>query len=117
VEAADQLQALSRYVLPDLPLTQGQRDEWYAVRSALKDGKVSEGEAIARLSRSPQGVWTAMDPPSKVLLAIDVGARTLAIAQGVGHQGAQLLAPDGVPLFLTDGFKESMPALLTHSGR
>jgi len=117
VEATDQLQAFSCYFLHDLHLTQVQLDELYAVLSALKDGKVSEGEAIARLSRSPQWVWTAMDPQSKLLLAIDVGARTLAMAQGVVHQVAQLLAPDCVPLFLTDGFKEYMTALLTHYGR
>jgi IS1 family transposase len=117
VEATDQLQAFSCYFLHDLHLTQVQLDELYAVLSALKDGKVSEGEAIARLSRSPQWVWTAMDPQSKLLLAIDVGARTLAMAQGVVHQVAQLLVPDCVPLFLTDGFKEYMTALLTHYGR
>jgi len=89
----------------------------YAVLSALKDGKGSEAEAIERLSRSPHWVWVAMDPESKVLLTIDVGARTLAMAQGVVHQVAQLLAPDCVPLFLTDGFKEYMTALLTHYGR
>jgi IS1 family transposase len=116
-EATDQLQAFSCYFLHDLHLTQVQLDELYAVLSALKDGQVSEGEAIARLSRSPQWVWTAMDPQSKWLLAIDVGARTLAMAQGVVHQVAQLLAPDCVPLFLTDGFKEYMTALLTHYGR
>src|SRR5499433_2505167 len=86
VEATDQLQAFSCYFLHDLRLTQVQLDELYAVLSALKDGKVSEGEAIARLSRSPQWVWTAMDPQSQLLLAIDVGARTLAMAQGVVHQ-------------------------------
>src|SRR3989442_9299814 len=48
VEAADQLQAFSCYFLHDLHLTQVQLDELYAVLSALKDSKVSEGEAIAR---------------------------------------------------------------------
>src|SRR2546426_10762343 len=57
-----------------------------------------------------------MDPESKVLLAIDVGDRTLAMAQGFVHHIAQLLAPDCAPLFLTDGFRESMTALLTHYG-
>ena len=117
VEAADQLQAFSRYFLHDLHLTQVQLDELYAVLSALKDGKGSEAEAIERLSRSPHWVWVAMDPESKVLLTIDVGARTLAMAQGVVHQVAQLLAPDCVPLFLTDGFKEYITALLTHYGQ
>ena len=57
-----------------------------------------------------------MDPESKLLLTLDVGERTLAMAQRVVHQVAQRLAPGCVPLFLTDGFKEYMTALLTHFG-
>src|SRR4029434_371336 len=67
-------------------------------------------------SRSPQWVWAAIDPVSKVPLALDVGDRTLAMAQRLVHQVAQVLAPDCVPLFLTDGFKEYTMALLTHYG-
>jgi IS1 family transposase len=116
VEAADQLRAFSSYFLHDLHLHQVQLDELYAVLSAVKDGKVSEAEAIERLERSPQWVWVAMDPESKLLLAIDVGNRTLAMAQRVVHQVAQVLAPDCAPLFLTDGFREYLTALLTHYG-
>jgi hypothetical protein len=58
-----------------------------------------------------------MDPVTKLLLAIDAGERTLAMAQGVVHQVAQVLAPDCVPLFLTDGFREYITALLTHYGQ
>src|SRR5215510_7481901 len=77
----------------------------------------SEAEAIKRLSRSPHWVWVAIDPVSKLLLAIDVGPRTLAMAQSFVHQVVRLLAPDCVPLFLTDGFKEYSTALLTHFGQ
>src|SRR5256712_5909924 len=52
-----------------------------------------------------------------LLLAIDVGDRTLAMAQRVVHQVAQVLAPDCAPLFLTDGFREYLTALLTHYGQ
>src|SRR5712691_4700870 len=38
------------------------------------------------------------------------------LAQVVVHQVAQVLAPNCVPLFLTDGFREYMTALLTHYG-
>jgi IS1 family transposase len=93
-----------------------QLDELYAVLSAVKDGALSEAKAIERLSRSPQWVWTAMDPESKLLLVIGVGERTLAMAQGAVHRVAQVLAPGCVPLFLTDGFKEYATALLTHFG-
>ena len=58
-----------------------------------------------------------MDPESTLLLAIDVGNRTLAMAQRVVHQVVQVLAPDCAPLFLTDGFREYLTALLTHYGQ
>src|SRR5262249_44920301 len=48
---------------------------------------------------------------------INVGDRTLTMAQRVVHQIIQVLAPDCVPLFLTDGFKEYTTALLTHYGQ
>ena len=93
---------------------QVQLDELFALLSAVQDGEVSAAEAIERLERSPQWVWVAMDPESKLGLALDVGNRTLAMAQRMVHQVAQVLAPDCVPLFLTDGFREYMTALLTH---
>ena len=77
---------------------------------------MSEEEAIQRLSRSPQWVWTALDPQSKLLLAITIGPRTQAMAQRVVHQVREVLAPGCIPLFVTDGFKEYMSALLSHFG-
>ena len=53
----------------------------------------------------------------KLLLAIEVGPRTLAMAQSLVPQVVRLLAPDCVPLFLTDGFKAYITALLTHCGQ
>jgi len=116
MEAAEQLRAFAQYFLYDLPLTQVQLDELYAVLSALKEGTLSEEGAIERLSRSPHWVWAAMDPESKLLLTIDVGERSGAMAQRVVHQVVQVLAPGCVPLFLTDGFKEYGIALLAHFG-
>jgi len=117
VEAAEQLQAFSRHVLHDVRVTQVQLDELFALLSAVKAGEVSQTEALERLERSPQWVWVAMDPESKLVLAIDGGDRTLAMAQRVVHQVAQVLAPGCAPLFLTDGFREYMTALLTHYGQ
>jgi IS1 family transposase len=117
VEAAEQLRAFSQHFLHDVQVRQVQLDELFALLSAVKDGTVSEAEAIERLERSPQWVWVAMDPESKLLLSIDVGNRTLAMAQRVVHQVAQALAPDCAPLFLTDGFREYLTALLTHYGQ
>jgi IS1 family transposase len=117
VEAAEQLQAFAAYFLHDLHLSQVQLDELYAVLCAVKDGIVSEAEAIERLERSPHWGWVAMDPESKVLLTMDVGERTLAMAQRVVHQVVQILAPGCVPLFLTDSLRKYMTALLAHYGQ
>ena len=117
IEVADHATAFSRYFVHDVRVTQVQLDELFALLSAVKAGAVSETEAICRLSRSPQWVWTALDPVSKLLLTVDVGDRTLAMAQRVVHQVVQVLAPGCVPLFLTDGFKEYTTALLTHCGQ
>jgi IS1 family transposase len=117
VEAAEQLRAFAQHFLHDLRVQQVQLDEVFALLSAVKDGAVSEADAIARLERMAQWVWVAMDPESKLLLALDVGHRTLAMAQWVVHQVVQVLAPDCMPLFLTDGFKEYTTALLTHYGQ
>jgi IS1 family transposase len=116
VEAAEHIKAFSAYFLCDIHVRQVQLDELYAVLSALKEGKVGEDEAIERLSRSPHWVWVAMEPESKLLLTIDLGERTLAMAQRVLHQVAILLAPDCVPLFLSDGYKEYLTAIMTHFG-
>jgi len=116
-EVADHAAAFSRYFLCDVRVTQVQLDELFALLSAVKDGEVSEAEAVKHLSRSPRWVWAAMDLESKLLLVLPMGDRTLAMAQRVVHQVVQVLAPGCVPLFLTDGFKEYTTALLTHFGR
>src|SRR5262252_6511525 len=117
VEAAEQLTAFSAYFLCDLHVKQLQLDELYAVLRDLKAGVLSADEAMKRLERSPSWVWTAMDPDSKLLLVIDVGTRTLAMAQRVVHQVVQRLAPGCVPLCLTDGLKAYSTAFLTHFGQ
>jgi IS1 family transposase/transposase-like protein len=116
VEAAEHLHAFSASLLHELDLNQVQLDELYAVLSAVRDGDVSAAEAIEQLSRSPHWVWPAIDPETKLLLSIQVGDRTLAMAQAVLHQIAQLVAPGGVPLFLSDGSLHYLPAIVTHCG-
>src|SRR6266699_6952117 len=115
-EAAEQLRAFSASFLCDLHLEQLQLDELDAVLRDLKGGVINDAEAIKRLERSPSWVWTVMDPQSKLLVVVDVGCRTLAMAQRVVHQVIRVLAPGCVPLFLTDGLKDDATALLTHFG-
>jgi IS1 family transposase len=116
VEAAEQLTALSASFLHEVHINQVQLDELYAVLSAVRDGDMSQAEAIERLSRSPHWVWTAIDPETKLLLSVQVGDRTLAMAQAMLHHIAQLLAPGCVPLFLSDGYAHYLTAIVTHFG-
>jgi IS1 family transposase len=117
MEAAEQLQALARYFLCDVHVRQVQLDELYAVLRAVKDGDLRAEEVVKRLERSPDWVWTAMDPESKLLLVMDVGPRTLALAQRVVHRVSGMVAPGCLPLFLTDGLKDYGTALLRHFGQ
>jgi IS1 family transposase len=117
VEAAEQLRAFAAYFLCDLHLEQLQLDELYAILRERKAGEISDEEAMKRLERSPYWVWTVMDPTSKLLVVVEVGSRTLAMAQRVVHQVTEALAPGCVPLFLTDGLKDYATALLTHFGQ
>jgi hypothetical protein len=116
VEAADHLEACSRYFLREVHVEQVQMDDLFALLRAVKEGNVSEAEAITRLSRSPDWVWVAMDPVCKLIVAVDVGERTLALAQRLIPQVTPVLAPDCAPLFLTDGLREYLTALVTPYG-
>src|SRR5712691_12210613 len=73
VEVAYHAAAFPQYVLHDVRVTQVQLDELFALLSAVKDGEVSAAEAVQRLSRSPHWVWAAIDPESKLLLALNMG--------------------------------------------
>src|SRR5215471_11796146 len=53
--------AFSQHFLYDVRVRQVQLDEVFALLSAVKEGTVSEADAIARLERAPQWVWAAMD--------------------------------------------------------
>jgi len=117
VEAAEPLHAFSAYCLCDVHVRQLQLDEVYAMLREVKSGESSEDEALKRLERSPSWGWTAMEPESKLLLVIAVGMRTLEMAQRVGHQVVQRVAPGCVPRCLTDGLKDSGTAFLPHCGQ
>ena len=89
----------------------------YALLRDRKAGEINDDEAIQRLERSPDWVWTAMDPDSKLWLVIDVGTRTLEMAQRVVHQVVQRLSPGCVPLCVPDGRKDYGMAFWAHLGQ
>jgi hypothetical protein len=116
-EAAPHLEAFSRYFWHDVAVAQVQRDELFALLRAVQDGEGTEAEALTRLARSPQWVWVARDPVGQLILAVDVGERTLARAQRLGQQVTKGLVLHGVPRFLTDGLRDHLTALGTHDGQ
>jgi hypothetical protein len=116
VEAAEQLQAFTRSFLCDVHVEQLQLDEWYAVLRDRRTGQIREGDAIERLEPSRPWVWTALAPVSKLLRVIEVGPRTLAMAQRVVHHVVDVLAPGCMPAWFSDGFKAYLPAILRHCG-
>jgi IS1 family transposase len=116
VEATAHLQAFTNYFLCNVHVTQLQLDELYALLRGVKDGEISEANALMRLEPSRPWIWTAIDPVSKLLLAIEVGPRTVEMAQRVVHQVAQRFASTCVPLWLSDGFQGYLPAILGHFG-
>jgi IS1 family transposase len=95
------------YVIHELQLEQVQTDELHALLSGLR----GEGEG-----RRKCWVWAAIDPVSKLLLAIEVGDRSLDMAQQLVHCVVSVLAPGVVPMFVTDQLAAYTKALLTHFG-
>jgi IS1 family transposase len=116
VAAAKHLELFTRYHVRALHGEQGQMDERFALLSALKEGEVTEVEASKRLSRSPPWVWMAMDPVCQLIVSVDVGDRTRALAHRLVQQVTQVLAPACAPLLLPDGLRDYLTALGTHDG-
>jgi transposase-like protein len=84
-----------------------QMDEFYALLSEMGS---EEGE------RAWCWVWAAIDPISKLLLALEVGDRSLGMAQRLVHGVVSVLMPEVVLLFVTDQLAAYAKALLTHYG-
>jgi IS1 family transposase len=82
----------------------------------LKEGEISEANTLKRLEPSRPWGWTAIDPVSKLVLALEVGPRTVAMAQRVVHRVSQRFASGCVPAWFSDGFKGYLPAILSHCG-
>lgn len=116
LEATEQLATVAAYCLNALQINQVQLDALDAVLGAVREGAVSEAEAVERLARAPHGGWTAIDPASKVLLSGPAGARTWAMAQAGLQQIAPLGAPGGMPLLVSDGYRHYRPASGSHFG-
>jgi len=114
VRAADQMEAVSSYLIRDLHLSQVQVDELWALVHSWGEQEEANPEAKAR--RRQAWVWAGIDPDSKLLLGTVVGGRSLEYAQLLIHAIVLVLAPGVVPLFLSDQLPHYTTAILTHFG-
>ncbi len=62
-------------------------------------------------------LWLAIDPCSKILPVLQLGPRTQHAAHSVIHSLRELLAPDCLPLFTSDGLNLYFYALTAHFGQ
>jgi IS1 family transposase len=75
-------------------------------------------EIRTRLRSSTQvlWLWLAIDPRTKILPMLHLGSRTQHAAHLLIHSLRQLLAPDCLPLFTSDGLNVYFYALTAHFG-
>jgi len=64
-EAAEHIEAVSRFLLHGLQVPQVQLDELFALVSEFGTGQISASDVIERLPWRPRRVWTAIDPVRK----------------------------------------------------
>ena len=62
-------------------------------------------------------LWVAMDPLTKLIPVLHLGARTQAAAHAVVHDLRQRLAPGCLPVFTSDGLNLYFYALTAHFGQ
>ncbi len=76
-------------------------------------------ELRTRLRRANQilWLWLAIDPLTKIVPVLELGPRSQAMAHRLIHSLRQILAPDCVPLFTSDGLNLYFYALTAHFGQ
>ncbi len=62
-------------------------------------------------------LWVALDPLTKLVPVLHLGARTQHTAHAVVHELRQRLAPDCIPVFTSDGLNLYFYALSAHFGQ
>jgi transposase-like protein/IS1 family transposase len=61
-------------------------------------------------------LWVVLDPISKIIPVLHLGARTQDVAHMVVHELGQRLAPGCIPVFTSDGLNQYFYALTAHFG-
>ncbi len=79
--------------------------------------QLDELRARRRNQASVLWLWVALDPLTKLIPVLHVGARTQAAAHAFVHELGQRLAPSCLPIFTSDGLNLYFYALTAHFGR
>ena len=85
----------------------------------LKLGHVQLDELCTKTRRGADAlwVWFAVDARTKIIAVLKVGPRTQPVAHAVVHDLVNVLAPDCLPVFTSDGLKLYFYALTAHFGK
>jgi transposase-like protein/IS1 family transposase len=62
-------------------------------------------------------LWVAMDPRTKLIPVLHLGARTQQVAHTLVHELRHRLAPNCIPVFTSDGLNHYFYALTAHFGQ
>ena len=107
-EAARHAEAVNNYLLHEVEVQQVQLDELWSLVGSKEAGETRTERA--------RWVWCAIDADHKLWLNFVVGDRSEANAQLLIHGLLLILAPECIPLFLSDGLAAYANALLRHYG-
>ncbi len=107
-EASEHAEAVNNYLLHDLELKQVQLDELWSLVGSKEAGETRSARA--------RWVWCTFDAEHKLWLNFIVGDRSERNAQLLIHGLTLILAPECIPLFISDGLDAYASALLRHYG-
>ncbi len=91
-------------------------DHWFR-HLTLPHLQLDELRTRLRNRASVLWLWVALDPLTKLIPVLHLGARTQTAAHEIVHDLRQRLAPDCLPVFTSDGLNLYFYALTAHFGR
>lgn len=109
--AAAKAEEINRHLLRDLPVTQVQLDElWNFIRRKHAEQVDSAGESLPEGEDGRQWIFVAFAPEHRLMIAAEVGARTLETTKRVIAATSERVR--GIPAFFSDGYTCYLTALI-----
>jgi IS1 family transposase/transposase-like protein len=109
--AAAKADEINRHLLRDLPVTHVQLDEmWNFIRRKHAEEADSAGESLPEGEDGRQWIYVAFAPEFRLMIAAEVGARTLETTKRVIASTAERVR--GIPAFFSDGYTCYLTALI-----